>query len=301
MGLVLFAAIVGFGLARAVGSGKHDSPPRLDRTASTAAFSVRHPSSWHSADPPSLPGLMLGDELAIGPSGPAGGRLAIGTVRAATVGTLPAALARTLSGHPRPESVQLGAFRYDRYLDLRPRGTSGAVSVYLLATTRSTVVATCTATGSGSGSGTAFAAECERVLSTLRLAGGAAPSVGVDAAYALSLNAVLITLNRVRSSAGPGLRAADLATRARAADRLGHAESSAADAARRLSAGSAAGANRMLVGALHDAARGYHTLATAARGSDRTAYVAAQHTLTAAQQTLTEAFKRLAALGYRLR
>ena len=298
MGLVLFAAIVGFGLARAVGSGKHDSPPRLDRTASTAAFSVRHPSSWHSAAAPSLPGLMLGDELTIGPSGPAGGRLAIGTVRAATVGTLPAALARTLSGHPRPESVQLGAFRYDRYLDLRPRGTSRAVSVYLLATTRSTVVATCTATGSGSG--TAFAAECERVLSTLRLA-GAAPSVGVDVAYALALNAVLITLNRVRSSAGPGLRAADLATRAQAADRLGHAESSAADAARRLSAGSAAAANRMLVGALRDAARGYRTLATAARGSDRTAYVAAQHTLTAAQQTLTEAFKRLAALGYRLR
>ncbi len=297
MGLVFIAAIVGFVLARSAGSGKHGGPPKLDRTGSSSAFSVHYPSSWHGADPTSLPGVTLRDELAIGPSGSAAERLAIGTVRAATVGSLPAALQETLRGHPGPEAVQLGGYRYDRYLDLRPPGTSAPVSVYLLATTRSTIVATCAAPGPG----TTFTAECERVLTTLRLAGGAAPSGGVDAGYALDLNAILATLNGVRATAGPDLRAPRLDTRATGADRLAAAESRAAAAAGRLSAGSAAGANRMLVGALHNAARGYRTLASAARSGDRTAYIAAQHTLTSAQQMLTEAFKRLAALGYRLR
>lgn len=297
IGLVVAAAIIGYVLARSGHSTSHGSTAALDRTASTAAFAVRYPSGWRKHAVGSPPGLKLDDPVAFGPSSPAGERLSIGTVQVATVGTLPAAFLGTLAQRPRPATVQLGAYRFDRYLDLRPRGSTGATSVYLLATTRSTIAAACAAPRPGS----AFTSQCERVLATLRLPAGTSASPGVDAAYALELNSILGTLNDARSSAGPGLRAVSLATRARAAERLAAAEQKAASAAGRLSAGSAAPANRMLVRALREAAPAYRALATAATKGDRAGYATAQRRLGQAQRTLTEAFKRLAQLGYRLR
>jgi hypothetical protein len=191
----------------------------------------------------------------------------------------------------------LGKFRYDRYLNLRPRGAAGVVSVYLLATTRATIVATC-ASPRPDGD---FIAQCERVLGTIRLPQGVAVTSGVDAAYALELNGILAALDRARSAAAPQLLAHSLVTRAAAARRLAGSEASAAASARRLTAGSAASANRVLVAALQQAAGGYRALATAADGHDQAGYEAAQRTLSSAQQRLTSAFQTLSRLGYRLR
>jgi hypothetical protein len=195
------------------------------------------------------------------------------------------------------QTVALGAYRFDRYLQLRPRGSGEVVSLYLLATTRSTIVATC---ASPHPDGT-FTVDCERVLRTLTLAPGVQVSAQVDAAYALELNAILASLSQARRADGPGLLADGLARRARAADRLAAAEGHAASTAERLSPGSATTANDQLVASLRQAASGYRALATAAGHSDRSAYEAAQHTLKSAQQRLTSAFKTLARLGYALR
>jgi hypothetical protein len=212
------------------------------------------------------------------------------------VGTLPAAFLASLPGRPSPQIVALGAYRFDRYLDLRPRNSHEVVSIYLLATTRATIVATCV---SPRASGP-FTAACERVLATLRLARGVTVSAGVDAAYALELNEILATLNEARRADGPALANSSLATRARAARRLAGAETTAARAATRLTPGIATAANTTLATALDRAAGGYRALARAADAHDQAGYDTAQRTLKSAQTMLTNAFKMLARLGYRL-
>ena len=296
VGLVVVAAIVGYVLARSASSSDSNGSS-LSRTATSPAFTVRYPSNWATRPARTLPGLSLGHSVAVGPTATTGDRLQIGTSRVATVGTLPAGLLSSVSARPTAATVTVGPYTFDRYLDLHLHGHTGATSIYLLATTRATIAATCTT----SGTGTAFAAQCERVLATLRLPAGTHPSAGVSAAYALQLNGILSTLNRARAADGPGLRSASVPARVRAADALATAEAGAAGQARKLPAGRAGAANLKLAGALTRAAGAYRSLATAATKDDRAGYAAAEKQLTGAQKTLTAAFKQLAALGYRLR
>jgi hypothetical protein len=296
LGLILVAVAVGYLVARSVGSGAdHGAPDALTRTASAPTFAIHYPRDWTAIDPPALPGLALSGEVAVGPG--SGLRLAVGTIRAPTLDTLPPTFLAAVSPRPRAETVALGGVRFDRYLNLRPRGAGDVVSVYLLATTRATIVATCATPRRDTG----FTAECERVLATLRLARGVGVFAEVDAAYALALNQILATLNVARRADGPGLLANRLDVRARAATRLAGSEARAANAAQRLSAGGASGANGTLVSSLRQAASGYRALARAAQHHDRAAYQAAQRTLTDAQSRLTGAFTTLARFGYSLR
>ena len=295
--LILVAAAVGFLIAHSVGSGRrHDSSDALTRTASAPAFRVHYPQDWKAVDPPALPGLMLGDRVAIGPGDDRAQRMTIGTGSVPTFDTLPAALRTTLSRRPHAETVALGGERFIRYLNLRTRAAGDVVSVYVLATTRATIVATCT-TPRPDGS---FTGECERVLSDLRLARGVQPSEQVDAAYALGLNQILATLSVARRADGPGLLGTSLDGRARAAGRLARAEMAAAGSALRLWTGNARAANDTIVSSLREAASGYRALADAAEHADRSGYEAAQRKLVDAQRRLTGAFATLAHLGYAL-
>jgi hypothetical protein len=295
--LILVAAAVGFLIAHSVGAGRHHhSSDALTRTASAPTFTLRYPEDWNAVDPPALPGLTLGDRVAIGPSSDPAQRMAIGTASVPTFDTLPTALVTTLSRRPHAETVALGGERFTRYLNLRPREAGDVVSVYVLATTRTPIIATCT-TPQPDGS---FTGECERVLSGLRLARGVQASRQVDAAYALGLNQILATLSVARRADGPGLLGAGLDGRARAADRLARAEATAAGSAHRLSTGDARAANDTIVSSLREAASGYRALADAAVHQDRSGYEAAQRTLIHAQRRLTGAFATLAHLGYAL-
>ena len=296
VGLIVVAAVVGFVLARTLEKPSH-STDALTRTAAAGLLGVHYPGNWASQDAPSLRGLSLRDRVVIAPKSSSNERMAIGTARATSLGTLPAAFLASLPRRPTPQIVSLGPYRFDRYLDLRPRGAGAVVSVYMLATTRATIIATCASPHRNG----PFTAACERVLRTLRLAHGVKIAENVDAAYALELNQILATLNEARLSNGPDLLKHDLTTRAHAARRLAGAESKAARAAAKLPAGIAVAANATLVSALHQAAGGYGALARAALAHDPHGYERAQHTLGQAQHRLTGAFKDLARLGYRLR
>ncbi|HLI60275.1 MAG TPA: hypothetical protein VKV21_11490 [Solirubrobacteraceae bacterium] len=296
VGLIVVAAVVGFVLARTL--EKPGRPPgALTRSASAGLLAVRFPGDWGDRVSRPLPGLALADRVTIGPRGAHGERLSIGTTRASGLDALPAAFLASLPRRPTPEVVVLGPYRFDRYLDLHPRGAGTTVSVYLLATTRATVIATCESPRPDG----RFTAACEQVLRTLRLARGVKVAENVDAAYALELNQILATLGEARLANGPGLLRRDLATRAHAARRLAGAEAKAARAAERLPAGIAVAANDTLVSALRQAASGYESLARAALAHDPSGYERAQRTLATAQRRLAGAFKALARLGYRLR
>ncbi len=296
MGLIVVAAVVGFVLARTLETPSRPSDA-LTRVVSARLVGVHYPGDWAARPAAPLHGLALDDQVTIGPRGPKGERMAIGTARATSLGTLPAAFLASLPHRPTPQVVALGPYRFDRYLDLRPRGAGAVVSVYLLATTRATVIATCSSPGRDA----RFTAMCEQVLRTLRLARGVKIAESVDAAYALELNQILATLNQARLANGPDLLKRDVATRAHAARRLARAESEAAGSARKLPAGIAVAANATLVAALRQAASGYDSLAHAALSHDQSGYERARHTLSTAQRRLAGAFKALARLGYRLR
>jgi len=296
VGLIVVAAVAGFVLAHTLEKPSRPSDA-LTRAASAGLLAVHYPGDWDSRSSRPLRGLSLDRRVAVGPRGGAGEQLAIGTARATSLGTLPAAFLASLPHRPTPQVVALGPYRFDRYLDLHPRGAGAVVSVYLLATTRATVIATCSSRRPNQ----TFTAACEQVLATLRLARGVKIAENVDAAYALELNQILATLNEARLSNGPDLLKHDLATRAHAARRLAGAESKAARAATKLPAGIAVAANATLVSALREAAAGYDALARAAVAHDPHGYERAQHRLAQAQHRLTGAFKDLARLGYRLR
>ena len=295
VGLIAVAAVVGFVLAHTLEKPSRPSNA-LTRAAAAGVVVVHYPSDWSARASRPFTGLALDDRVAIGPKDSGTDRMAIGTARATRLGTLPAAFLASLPHRPTPQIVALGPYRFDRYLDLRPRGAGAVVSVYLLATTRATVIATCSSPRPSE----MFTAACERVLRTLRLAHGVKIAENVDAAYALELNQILATLNQARLANGQDLLKRNLTTRAHAARRLARAESKAAQAARKLPAGIAVSANDRLVSALHDASSGYRALARAALAHDATGYEQAQHTLSQAQRRLTGAFKDLARLGYRL-
>jgi len=295
VGLIVVAAVVGFVLARTLEKPSRPSDA-LSRTASSELLSIHYPGDWSARQAAPPKGLALDERVAVGPRTSHGDRMIIGTAHATSLGTLPAAFLASLPHRPTPQIVALGPYRFDRYLDLRPRGAGTVVSVYLLATTRATVIASCSSPRPSA----RFTAACERVLRTLRLARGVKIAGNVDAAYALELNQILATLNEARLANGPDLLKQDLATRAHAARRLAGAEARAARAAKKLPAGIAVSANEALVEALRQASSGYDALARAALAHDATGYERAQHTLGEAQRRLTGAFKDLARLGYRL-
>jgi hypothetical protein len=288
-------AVVGFALAR-YGAGKTTSPPRLDRQASVADFRVNYPSGWTVEPPRPVPLVPLGDVLALAANGSRQSRLVIGTEQTNTPAALPPRLAAVLPPTNRPQVVTLGGQRFLRYLNLTPPGQNVSESIYALPTTVGTITAVCSATTYTA----RFTAECERLLSTIKLTTGDATSVTVDPGYALELNRILGELNQVRRSAGPALRARSVRDRARAASALATAHAQAATAASHIDVGTVSAGNQALVSALQANAAAYKALAQAAAKQDASAYGRAQAALSAAGSGLNAAYDQLRQLGYQV-
>ena len=117
MGLIVVAAVVGFVLARTLEKPSRSSNA-LTRAASAGLLAVHYPGNWASQTSPPLRGLSLDDRVAIGPRRSNDERMAIGTARATSLGTLPAAFLKSLPRRPTPQIVALGPYRFDRYLEI---------------------------------------------------------------------------------------------------------------------------------------------------------------------------------------
>jgi hypothetical protein len=289
----LAVAVVGFALAR-YGAGKTAaSPPPLSRQASVANLKVNYPSTWRVIPAATVPLLPMGDVLTLAADASKRSMLVIGT-QTTTPAALPARLAAAVPPTSKPQVVTLGGTSFYRYLNLTPRGQSGAESIYTLPTSAGTVTAVCSAPTFTM----RLTSDCERALATLKLTTGDVLSVSADPGYALQLNRILGQLNGVRRSAGPGLRSSRVGTRVRAASALATAHAQAASATRHISVGQVSSANQALVTALTRNASAYKALAHAAAKQNVSAYGRAQAALASASSGLDAAYTQLRQLGY---
>jgi hypothetical protein len=291
---LVLAAGAGFALAPSSGSAGASA---LSGSAANSSFEVSYPSSWQQqSSVPTTPGLPLSDALALAaPS--AGGELVIGGATSNGLTLLPASFLSTLPSAPRGEAVRLGALELYRYRDLQPTGATGPETVYALASTSGAVVGVCVLPSSGAG---VVAADCERILGSLKLTSGSALALGPSQTYATTLSRAMSSLNSVRASAGAQLAKARIAkVQAAAAERLAQAHEQAAGAVRAASPGPAEkSANTAIAAALSRIAGGYAAMANAARDGDSAAYNGARQTVGSATAALTSALQALRKLGY---
>lgn len=290
-------AVVGFALAR-YGAGKTTaSPPPLNRQASVANLKVNYPSTWREVPAATVPLVPMTDALTLAADASKRSLLTIGTQKTSTPAALPAQLAAAVPSTTKPQVVRLGNASFYRYLNLTPHGQSGAESLYLLPTSNGTLTAVCSAPTFTA----RFTSSCERALATIRVKTGDIRSIGADPGYALQLNRILDQLNEVRRSAGPGLRASKVGTRARAASALATAHARAATAASHISVGPVSSANEALVTALTQNAAAYKALAQAAAKQNVAAYGRAEAALASAGSGLSAAYAQLREQGYTIR
>lgn len=291
---VVAVAVIGFAWAHFGLPKTAATPTPLSRQAAVASFKVDYPAAWTLTPAKPVSRFPLSDEVQLNSGIAPGATLVIGTAHPPDPELLPQRLRAVLPTTASPQVVRLGSLQYLRFLDLAPRDRAVSESVYVLPTTQGTVTGVCASTTPSR----PFTAGCERVLASLQLTSGASLSLTTDTGYALALNPILNTLNAARSTDGPGLRAADVAARIRAAIALAAAHASAASAAGSISTSGMSAANPALVSALSLNATAYRSLARAAAHQDQVAYGRAQTALTGARRALTAAYTQLSRFGY---
>jgi hypothetical protein len=291
---ILFAAALGFGVARATGGSQQRT--LRNKHAAAGLVQITFPSTWREERPPFAPALGLAHELAIGPGSPGRGIFVLGTSDTQNGKFHPNPLVAMLSSRPLPPIVTLGGARFYRYADVHVGATGSSGPVYTLPTTVGTVIGVCIPQGAPG-----FPSSCEAILATMRLSSATALPPGQDASYAAALNTGIHKLNEARTKAVALLSSARTArAQAEAAAELATAYGDADAALRALSAGPAAAANSAVVVALRTTADAYAALAAAAARNDARAYRTASSTVIRANAALLSALNRLRSFGYRV-
>jgi serine/threonine-protein kinase len=288
---VVVAAAAGL-LAGRSGGGGGAKAAALTGSASSEALALRFPAGWASTQrPPAIPGLDLGDGLAL--SDGRGGGLTAGTMDRVGRDLLPRSFVRRLAREPaRDDRVRLGRLSAYRYRDLRPRGFDRPLTLYVAPTTAGVATVACYA---------AAAADCDREAGSLTLRRGRALALGPDASYARRVDGAMRELNRARSTGVRALRAAHTpAGQAKAAAALSRAPGRALRAAGAAPGPAERRPHATLVAALRDEQRAYERLTSAARGQDRSGYTRAARAAARADKDVGLALERLRRLGYEI-
>jgi hypothetical protein len=294
-------AIGGYLIGGSGGSEETPAPPGAV-TQESAAVAMQVPGEWSETQPPSIPGLELGDAIAASSGGKPEGPGIVAGVAPSTANNftlLPNQFLATIGGAPeeRP-AVELpgSGLQAYRYADLQPEGFDGRVTVYAVQTTEGVVNAACFAPAAAAA---AAASDCDAAAATLEIRQGEALPVGPSAEYAERLDGVLRKLNRARESGRNRLRSAD--------DNRGQAAAAASiagaygDAARGLRGDvnpADASLNKLLTGALKKTQAAYGRMAAASRKNNRSAYVRGQRAVRTAEKDVAGAMNALRAAGY---
>jgi hypothetical protein len=207
-------------------------------------------------------------------------------------------LERRLDGAKR-EAVRLGEHEAFRYRDVPLGGQNVDATLYAVPTSAGVATIACFSPRFID----TLAGQCEAMATTLTLSRADSLPLGPNVAYGRRVDRIVAQADAARRQGrarlrfakrapGQGRRAADLAMTFRRS------------AARLAASGPEAGTaliHRDLVGALRGVRNGYEALSTAAARRDRRGYDAARRLVAQREAALSQALKRMAKLGYRLR
>jgi serine/threonine protein kinase len=274
------------------------------RRVGAGGISIVLPRGWARsgrATPP--PGLRFGRPLltATAVSPPDYGLVAGIVPDAVGSDLIPASFAHRLRASARVgTAVRLRRLEGLRYNGVGLRGTSRAVNVFAVSTSRSgAAIVACY--GPGSNPAPRVLDACSRSAASLEVDRDGAYPLGPDAGYAARLGAILTAFGVQRVAGRKALKdAGERDTQASAADALARA---AAKAARAAAAMTTSARDREAHGALvrgFTASRdGYVRMASAARTADREHFASGAADVRRAEATIASAMSSLAKLGYK--
>jgi hypothetical protein len=293
--MALLVAVAGVLLGRS--GAEAPTPPALIGSASNGDIALAFPSGWQHADrAPSIPGLDLASPLALA-AGPS--EIVAGQTQASGATLLPKKFLARLPDVPSTKDrVHLGSLQAIRYRNLKPRGLSGGVTLFVVPTSIGVTTVACRPAVHPPA---ALARDCERIAGSLRLRRGRAFALGPDAAYARRLSAAITRLQAKRSSGRRRLaRASTQGGQEAAARSLGDAYRATAARLRQLVVSPLnRDANARLIAAVTSAKSAYGQLAGAAGNDNRSGYNRAAGKARVAERHVNASLRDLRALGYR--
>lgn len=268
------------------------------RLASSSGLLLEYPLGWEQAPAAqTIPGLPLGSSIMLRPQGSSSTGLVSGLLPAGEAAPLPAVFLTHLQQAPHAEIVDLVSTQAYRFSNLKLPGYASALDVYVIPNGSGAPRAmACFATASL----TPAEQQCERIVSSVTLAGVSAPALAPEPSYAGSLTSVLAALQSARtgaraqmshsSSAGAvaGPASALSARYAAAAKAVGNLEAPAV----------ASSAQTRLVAALRRASAAYSSLAEAARTESLGEYDSDRGQVSSAESGVDTALETFTLLGY---
>ena len=296
-GVLVVAAVAGFVIGSS-GSDGSASEADFANSASAGAIALSFPAAWERvSEHPDIPGMALSDQMTLAPREEGEGSLTAGSTTRVGPTLLPRGLERRLRGDAEGEPVRIGDLEAYRYEGLKPRGTSGVLTLYVVPTSGGVATTACRAE---SAAATDFLSRCEEVAATLELSGVEPLPLGPSEEYASALGAALRKLDGARRSQGAKLRRADTPPdQAEAAEALSRAYGTAARTLADAPTGPAErGTNTAIVASLGRLRQEYARLAVAAEASDGDAYGSASNAIEKAEQRLARSLRALERLGY---
>jgi tRNA A-37 threonylcarbamoyl transferase component Bud32 len=288
----VLCAIPGYVLAPTRSAG-HDATS--GRVLTNDTLSLQYPAGFRPAH--TTPPAPLSDPLGLARTTDSRVTITAGHTTSDGPTLLPPELIAPLDRTPTPTRVRLGplvAFRYD---DLRLPGSRQTVRAYAVPTTAGVATILCAGPPRAL---PGFAADCDRVASTLRLRAGRAFAAGPSATFARDMDRALAQLRDARRD---GLsRARTAPSRAAQADAEAQVAAAYARAAAAIGALDLSPYDLRATGAvspeLENAQEAYKRLAEAARRGDANNYAKALRAVREAESAAAGAVAGLGNLGY---
>jgi hypothetical protein len=263
------------------------------RTLTAGAATLILKGSWHTAQPPRVPGLSFrAREAADSPSGV----ITLGVLREAEGRyLLPATFKKSLDHEPHPEGVRLGAASAYRLKGVALKGFPTRVTVLLAPTSAGAVAILCVAPESARPPATS----CEAASSSLRLSGAQPLPLGPNPRYARVLSSAITEAQKATASEHALARAQTRSDQARLSFAVSKIyASSAALLATGKPGPDASATNANLIKALQATAHDYARMSTAARDGNASAFHEAGSRRLASQRSIKSSLAALRTDGY---
>jgi len=303
---VIALALIGFFVGRSTGGGgteKTTTPSAGSASAGKVTLPIL--TDWRKlAKAPQLPGLNIGNPLALSPKATRQAGLVSGTVAQAWPTFLPASFRKLVSSSALNGRavVKLGKLQGFRYASLTPKGYDGTMTLFVIPQDKkpTTTVACYAKTGSAGAGGGVFS-DCSTIAAAISIDGAKSYELQPQRSYASAVNSAISTVNKSRSTNIRKMQnAGSASTQAAAARSISDAYGKAAKQLQGTKAlyPYVGPANSQIMSALKGVGTAYSKLASAASAKNSSQYNSARSSVSTAERKLRNALGDLDQLGF---